>query len=79
MKSEVAATVDARGKNCPVPIIELALAMRTAAAGAVVLLLGTDPALPEDLTAWCESTGHELTQLETLPGPFLRARIRKAR
>ena len=49
--------VDARGKACPVPIIELAKALR---AHAQVELWADDPAARGDLNAFLEATGHVL-------------------
>jgi TusA-related sulfurtransferase len=51
--------VDARGKACPVPIIELAKALR---AHAEVELWADDPAARGDLHAFLEATGHRLTR-----------------
>ncbi|MFT3709339.1 MAG: sulfurtransferase TusA family protein [Archangium sp.] len=49
--------VDARGKACPVPIIELAKALR---AHPMVELWADDPAARGDLNAFLEATGHRL-------------------
>lgn len=56
--------VDARGKPCPLPIIELARALRGLPAGACVEVLATDPAFPADVRAFCETTGNALRALE---------------
>ncbi len=70
-------TVDASGAACPVPIIELAKAIRRVAAGETVVLIATDPAARRDVIAWCESTRHALLSL-TFEGGIVRARVRKA-
>lgn len=70
-------TVDAKGLCCPVPIIELAKAVRQLPAGARVLLLATDPATPADVRAWCDATGHRLVSIETGEGGC-RALVEKA-
>ena len=49
--------VDARGKACPAPIIELARALRSFAE---VELWADDPAAWGDLHAFAEATGHQL-------------------
>lgn len=51
--------VDSRGKRCPLPIIDLARAMKTAASGEEGLLLADDPAATPDVQAWCRMSGHE--------------------
>lgn len=60
--------VDARGKPCPVPIIELAKALR----GHVqVELWADDPAARGDLNAFLSATGHRLEE-EVADGPVLK-------
>lgn len=66
-----ASLVDARGRPCPVPIIELAKALR---AGSPVELWADDPAAERDLLTFCEATGARLERLQAQP--FLRAVIR---
>ncbi len=56
-----AALVDARGKPCPVPIIELAKALRGTA---LVELWADDPAAPKDLDTFLSATGHRLVRSE---------------
>lgn len=68
--------VDAQDLACPLPIVELAKALRTAPPDAVVVLLATDPAVDPDLKAFCAATGHVLESLASKEGVF-RARIRK--
>ncbi len=68
--------VDATGTACPVPIIELAKAVRRLRAGEIVLLLASDPAARQDVIAWCASTGHQLVSIDCDAGVW-RARVRK--
>ncbi|SEU12205.1 TusA-related sulfurtransferase [Myxococcus fulvus] len=56
--------VDTSGRPCPVPILEIAKAMRRLPVGTLVELVSTDRGLEADLPAWCEATGHELVRLE---------------
>ncbi len=69
-------TVDARGKFCPVPILELSKAMREAGDGDELRLLATDPAVEPDVKAYCAATGHELLSLAR-EGDGWAVRIRK--
>lgn len=62
--------VNAAGLSCPLPIIELAKAVRGLEPGRRVLLLATDPAVEPDVRAWCEATGHVLEGLEKREGRF---------
>ncbi len=59
-----AVRVDTSGALCPVPILEIAKAMRRLPPGALVELISTDAGLEADLPAWCEATGHALVRLE---------------
>ncbi|MBX5484405.1 MAG: sulfurtransferase TusA family protein [Myxococcaceae bacterium] len=68
--------IDAREKACPLPIIELSKGLRAVQPGAEVELWATDPAVEEDLAAFCEATGHVLVSFSA-EGRLLRARVRK--
>lgn len=70
--------VDATGRACPIPIIELAKAILRVEAGRLVALLATDPAAKQDVPAWCAATGHELVSLSFEAGVW-RARVRKSK
>ncbi len=64
--------VDARGKACPAPIIELARALRSFPE---VELWADDPAAGGDLEAFAQATGHLLVS-SSAEGRLLRAVIR---
>ncbi|MBI3183583.1 MAG: sulfurtransferase TusA family protein [Myxococcales bacterium] len=63
-------TVDALGKRCPLPIIELAKASRRAGDGVVIRLLADDPAVERDVRAWCVATGNRLLRVEVDGGVY---------
>lgn len=65
--------VDARGRACPMPIIELARALR---AHPEVELWADDPAAWGDLVAFTESTGHALVT-PPAKGRVLQAVVRR--
>ncbi len=54
--------VDARGKRCPLPIIELAQALKMVDVGDSLTLLSDDPATAADLSAWARMTRNEVEQ-----------------
>jgi TusA-related sulfurtransferase len=56
--------LDCLGRRCPLPIIELAKAIRTVEVGDVVRVLADDPAAANDIAAWCRMKGHELVRSE---------------
>jgi TusA-related sulfurtransferase len=57
--------VDARGKTCPIPIVELSREMKRADAGEEVVVMADDRAFPADVHAWCKKTHHQLVSLTT--------------
>ena len=63
-------TVDARGLNCPMPIVRTAQGIRPLASGELLELLATDPGSVKDVTAWCRTTGNELLEQSTTDGVY---------
>lgn len=59
---QVAQTVDARGLNCPMPIVKTAQAMKLLAAGQALEVLATDPGSVKDFEAWSRTTGNPLLE-----------------
>ena len=51
--------VDARGRSCPQPIIEIARIASQMNSGARLALISDDPATDIDLPAWCKMKGHK--------------------
>jgi tRNA 2-thiouridine synthesizing protein A len=61
MTSRVAPPVlDTTGLPCPVPVLKARKALAGMAAGALLEVLASDPASPEDFKALCAATGHRL-------------------
>lgn len=54
--------VDARGKACPIPVIELAQAVATIRVGQRVRLLATDAAAKVDVPVWCRMQRQRLIE-----------------
>jgi len=52
--------VDARGLNCPLPILRVRKALNGLEQGEEVRLLATDPGSVKDIEAFCSQTGNEL-------------------
>lgn len=73
----VRAVIDARGKACPGPIVELGKAFRAASPGDRFELLATDPGSCADVPAWAEMTGNVLESAEA-DGEGWRYVLRKA-
>ena len=52
-------TLDARGRRCPLPILDLARHIGDVAVGATITVEADDPAAEPDIRAWCRMRGHE--------------------
>ena len=53
-------TVDARGRRCPYPVVQLGRAAAQAAAGTRIVLLSDDPVALTDVPAWCRKRAARL-------------------
>lgn len=67
--------IDCRGLRCPLPIVELAKAIRRVALGEELTILATDPAFLPDVQAWARMTRNELREL--VDGEVKRVRVRR--
>jgi NADPH-dependent 2,4-dienoyl-CoA reductase/sulfur reductase-like enzyme/peroxiredoxin family protein/rhodanese-related sulfurtransferase/TusA-related sulfurtransferase len=70
--------VDARGRQCPGPILCLKEALDEAADGETVILRASDPAFPADIRAWCESAGHELRSVGAEAGAYQAVIVKRS-
>jgi TusA-related sulfurtransferase len=67
--------IDARGMQCPGPIVEVYKAVNAMKSGDLVKIQVTDKGFLEDVKTWCRKTGNELVSLED--GAIIKATIRK--
>jgi tRNA 2-thiouridine synthesizing protein A len=51
--------IDARGRRCPLPILDLARHIGDVEVGATLTVEADDPAARPDIAAWCRMRGHE--------------------
>jgi tRNA 2-thiouridine synthesizing protein A len=68
--------VDARGLNCPMPIVKTAQAVKGMASGQTLEILATDPGSTKDFAAWSKTTGNEMVE-QTVDGGVYRFVLRK--
>ena len=54
--------VDARGLNCPLPILRTKKALNDMTSGQMIRVLSTDPASVRDFQAFARQTGNELVE-----------------
>ena len=57
-------TVDALGRRCPIPVIELSKAIPEVEVGELVEVLSDDVASRVDIPVWCRMKGHEYVGAE---------------
>ena len=60
MSIEIAQTLDARGLNCPLPILRTKKAIAQIETGQVLEMTATDPGSLKDIESFCAQTGNEL-------------------
>ena len=69
--------MDARGLQCPLPVLRARKAIQKLNKGDVLRLLATDPGAVRDVAALCEATGHVLVEQAEAGGEYT-FRIRKS-
>ena len=55
-------TLDAKGLNCPLPILKAKKALKEVPAGGTLEILATDPGSVADFQAFCRQTGNALVE-----------------
>ncbi|HXF66434.1 MAG TPA: sulfurtransferase TusA family protein [Burkholderiales bacterium] len=63
--------LDARGLNCPLPILRTKKALADMASGQVLKVLATDPGSVKDFQAFSKQTGNPLLSSEKLENEFV--------
>jgi tRNA 2-thiouridine synthesizing protein A len=62
--------LDARGLNCPLPILRTKKALGDLQSGQVLRIVATDPGAVKDFAAFCKQTGHVLVSQEQTDKEF---------
>ncbi len=63
--------LDARGLNCPLPILRAKKALNDMRSGQVLKIVATDPGAVKDFQAFCKQTGNELLSHSEAQKEFL--------
>lgn len=63
--------LDARGLNCPLPILRTKKLLNEMAGGEIVRIIATDPGSMRDFQAFAKQTGHALLQSSEQSGEFI--------
>ncbi len=69
--------IDAKGMQCPGPIVQVFKTVNKAAKGDIIQVEATDKGFVKDIRAWCKKTGNQLVKQGT-KGPAYTATIKKA-
>lgn len=70
MSTNATQSLDARGMNCPLPILRTKKALTTLNKGETLAIVSTDPGSVKDMQAFCKQTGNELVSSSTNQGEF---------
>lgn len=62
--------LDARGLNCPLPILRAKKSINDLESGQVLHIIATDPGSVKDFEAFCKQTGNELLSSGEENGEF---------
>lgn len=68
---EVQVEVDARGLNCPLPILKAKKALADMGSGELLKVVATDAGSMRDFQAFARQTGNELIEQITEGGDFI--------
>lgn len=63
-------TLDAKGLNCPLPILKAKKAINEVPKGGTLEVLATDPGSVADFAAFCRTTGNTLVEQSDNGGVF---------
>lgn len=70
-------SINARGLQCPGPIVKLFTQSKEAQTGDIIKIEVTDQGFKKDVQAWCKKTGNELVEMRE-EGGVIFATIKKS-
>ena len=63
-------TLDAKGLDCPMPLLKAKKALEALESGQILEILGTDEGSKVDLPCWCDRVGHTFLGVKEESGFF---------
>lgn len=69
--------LDARGLNCPLPILKAKKALSEMSSGQVLKIVATDSGSVRDFQAFAKQTGNELVEQQTAGNDFIHVMRRR--
>ena len=70
--------LDARGLNCPLPILRTKKALSELSGGQVLKIISTDPGSVKDFQAFAKQTGNDLLESSEANGEYIFLMRKKA-
>ena len=70
MKDTIDRVLDAKGLNCPLPVLKTRKALRDVPLGELLTVLATDPASTIDVRHFCNVSGQELVDFSEADGVY---------
>ena len=67
----ITSKLDARGLNCPLPILRASKALKQLTSGDVLEITATDPGSVKDMVSFCEQTGNRLISSNEADNDFI--------
>lgn len=74
---DITKEVDARGLNCPLPILKAKKALSELTSGQLLRVLSTDPGSVRDFQAFAKQTGNELVEQQSTQDQFVHVLRRR--
>ncbi len=71
MNTPATQSLDARGLNCPLPILRTKKALSALSTGDTLAIISTDPGSVKDMQSFCTQTGNELVSTNANQGEFV--------
>ena len=71
MNTSATQSLDARGLNCPLPILRTKKTLSALNAGETLSITSTDPGSLKDMQSFCNQTGNELVSSNANQGEFV--------
>jgi TusA-related sulfurtransferase len=69
--------VDARGLNCPLPILKAKKALNTMQSGQTLRVVATDAGSVRDFQAFAKQTGNDLVEQQSVGAEFIHLMRRR--
>lgn len=77
MAMQIHKELDARGLNCPLPILKAKKSLNEMVSGELLRVVATDPGSVRDFQAFARQTGNDLIEQQTVGDEFIHVLRRR--